>query len=75
MHVIERIKLQANALDRASTGCFTIGVATPLAGAVYNIGNFRAAIGDATLLTGMAAWLFACIVLHWLARLILRGLR
>jgi hypothetical protein len=28
----ERTKLLANALDRASTSCFTVGIATPLAG-------------------------------------------
>jgi hypothetical protein len=28
----ERTKLPANGLDHASTACFTVGVATPLAG-------------------------------------------
>lgn len=33
----ERTKLLANALDRASTACFTVGVATPLAGYLYGV--------------------------------------
>ena len=28
----EQTKLLANALDRASTACFTVGIVTPLAG-------------------------------------------
>jgi hypothetical protein len=35
----ERTKLLANALDRASTACFTVGILTPAAGYLYNIGN------------------------------------
>jgi hypothetical protein len=31
----ERLKLLANAFDRASTACFTIGVVTPVAGLIY----------------------------------------
>lgn len=37
----ERTKLLANALDRASTACFTVEIATPLAGYIYNISNLR----------------------------------
>ena len=29
--MIEQTKLLANALDRASTACFTVGIATPVA--------------------------------------------
>lgn len=36
----ENIKLIANALDRASTSCFTVGVATPIAGFAYNVAGF-----------------------------------
>jgi hypothetical protein len=36
----ERQKLLANNFDRMSTACFTVGIATPLAGYLYNIGNF-----------------------------------
>ena len=28
---IERVKLTANAFDRVSTACFTVGIATPFA--------------------------------------------
>jgi hypothetical protein len=31
----ERTKLLANALDRASTACLTVGIITPLAGYIY----------------------------------------
>lgn len=41
----EQTKLLANALDRASTACFTVGIATPIAGLVYNIGNFATLSG------------------------------
>jgi hypothetical protein len=37
----ERTKLLANAPDRASTACFTVGIATPVAGYLYNVGSFR----------------------------------
>ena len=38
----ERVKLLANNLDRASTACFTVGVATPLAGALYRVSGINA---------------------------------
>lgn len=71
----ERTKFVANALDRASTGCITVGIATPLAALFYNIGNFGASIGVTRVLAGLAVWLFAAIVLHILARRILKGLK
>jgi hypothetical protein len=36
----ERQKLLANNFDRMSTACFTVGIATPPAGYLYNIGTF-----------------------------------
>jgi len=71
----EQTKLLANALDRASTACFTIGIVTPLAGYLYNIGGLRSSIGAVELATGLIGWLTAAIVLHLSARRILRGLR
>jgi hypothetical protein len=71
----ERTKLLANALDRASTVCFTVGIATPAAGLLYNIGGFRAAAPVATLVLGIGLWLFAAVALHLLARRTLAGLR
>jgi hypothetical protein len=35
----ERLKLTAGALNTAATPCFTVGIATPLAGYLYNIGG------------------------------------
>ncbi len=65
---IEKTKLIANAFDRASTACFTVGIATPLAGYVYNVSGFRSSLGVAELLGGMAGWLIVAISLHLLAR-------
>ena len=65
---IERIKLVANAFDRGSTSCFTIGIATPAAGYVYNIANFGAQIDVWRLVLGIIAWLIAGLVLNYLAR-------
>ncbi len=49
----ERLRLFANALDRVSTTCFTVGVATPLAGYVYNVGNFGGALSPWQLALGL----------------------
>ncbi len=64
----EKTKLIASALDRASTACFTVGIATPLAGYVYDVSGFRSSIGVAELLGGLAGWLIVAISLHMLAR-------
>lgn len=50
----EQETLLANALDRASTACFTVGIATPVAGHLYNIGNFGMAIEGERLMIGIA---------------------
>lgn len=70
----EQKKLLANALDRASTACFTVGIATPVAGFLYNIGNLGVAISGGRLAAGIALWLFSAIALHLLARRVLKGL-
>ena len=70
----EQTKLLANALDRASTSCFTVGIATPLAGYLYNVSGFRSSIGIAELALGLAGWIIAAIIaLHLGARRLLRG--
>lgn len=70
----ERTKLLANALDRASTVCFTVGIATPAAGFLYNFGGFRA-IGAVPLLAlGLLGWIFGAVALHLLAARVLKGL-
>ena len=69
----ERTKLLANALDRASTACLTVGVLGPTAAALYGIGADHASawiIGIGSLL-----WLSAAGVLHWFARYVLGRLR
>ncbi|MEQ1769170.1 MAG: hypothetical protein ABL879_04965 [Devosia sp.] len=71
---IERTKLFANSLDRASTACFTVGIATPLAGYVYNFANFGTSIDGWRFTLGIAAWLSGAIALHYLARRVLGAL-
>jgi hypothetical protein len=68
---IERIKLVAAALDRASTACFTVGIATPLAGFIYNFADFGTAIAWWRLSLGICAWLAGAFTLHYQARRIL----
>jgi hypothetical protein len=72
---VETAKLIANALDRASTACFTVGIATPLAGYVYNVSGFRGSIGFAALVGGVAGWLTVAIGLHLLARRVLKRIQ
>ena len=73
--VNERIKLVANALDRAGTACFTVGIATPLAGYVYNVGGFGAALSLRDVGQVVFGWSLAIIALHLLGRHVLSGLR
>ncbi len=71
---VEQTKLLANALDRASTACFTVGIATPLAAMVYGFTNLGITFGYFVIycLTG---WLVVTIFLHYMARRVLRKLR
>lgn len=71
----ERTKLLANALDRASTACFTVGIATPVAGYIYNISNLRDSLPLMTIVLGGSGWILACMLLHLLARRTLGGLQ
>lgn len=71
----ERTKLLATGLNTAASSCFTVGIATPLAGYVYNVSAFRTHIDRLELGIGMACWLLAAISLHLIARRILRGLK
>lgn len=70
----ERTKLLANALDRASTACLTVGVATPIAGYFYGVGNVGA-LHPALLGLLFEFWIIAAVVLHVLARRALGGLQ
>jgi hypothetical protein len=56
----ERTKLIANACDRASTGCLTVGIAAPLAGNFY---GFNPLSGWHWAVV-CSAWLFAASLLH-----------
>ncbi|MGH6861073.1 MAG: hypothetical protein ACRECY_12495 [Phyllobacterium sp.] len=71
----ERIRLIANTLDRGSTVCAAIAIATPVAGFFHNAGNSGAAADLTALLAGLASWLAAAIALHCLARRVLARLR
>lgn len=70
---MELTKLLANALDRASTSCFTIGIATPVAAMLYGLGNIGIRFSYAVLLYLMG-WLMVSVFLHYLARRVLRKL-
>jgi cytochrome c biogenesis protein CcdA len=72
---VERTKLIANAYDRASTACFTVGIATPIAAFVYNVSGFRSAIGYGEMALSLAGWLIVAFGLHLLARQVLKRLR
>ena len=71
---IEKTKLVASALDRISTTCVTVGVATPLAGYIYNIGGFRTSIGLGGLALALGGWMIAALALHLSARRVLKRL-
>lgn len=70
---IERTKLLANAIDRASTASFTVGVLAPTAAALYGAGGFFTPPPLAAAIA--VGWIFAAVTLHWIARAILGGLR
>ena len=68
----EQTKLLANALDRASTACLTVGVLAPIAAALYAAsGVFTMSV---IVIAGPLVWIFAAVVLHMSARRILRRL-
>lgn len=71
----ERTKLLAAALNTAATSCFTVGIATPIAGFVYNVSAFRDTIDVSRLAFGLLGWLLAALLLHLLARRVLGDLR
>lgn len=67
----EQTKLTANALDRASTACLTVGVLGPSAAALYGLG----AAAGGWIAFGALLWLAAASLLHYMARRTLRSLR
>lgn len=69
----ERTKLLANALDRTSTACVTVGLLAPVAAVVY--GASGTSLASWTFILGGIVWLFAAAALHLIARVVLGGLR
>ena len=69
----ERLKLLANALDRASTSCVTIGFISPVAGVAYATQVAGLAPGFFWLAGG--SWILFGIGLHLVAQQVLGGLR
>lgn len=69
----ERTKLLANALDRASTASLTVGVLAPIAAVFYNL----SATDTPTwvFVVGGVTWFSAAIALHFIARMVLKGLQ
>lgn len=70
----ERLKLVANALDRASTACITVGVLGPAVAVLYNLGGASGVAGSA-LATGSTLWLVGAGMLHLLAQYALGRLK
>jgi 1,4-dihydroxy-2-naphthoate octaprenyltransferase len=71
---IEQTKLLANAFDRTSTACITVGVVTPVAAILYGFGSNAIQFG--LVATGyFIGWLTIAVALHYMARRILRKLR
>jgi hypothetical protein len=69
----ERIKLAANALDRASTACLAIGVLGPAVSFLYGVGPPNGA--GLALGVGSLTWFGVAIGLHLRARKTLGGLK
>jgi hypothetical protein len=67
----ERAKLLANALDRSSTACFTVGVFVPTAAVM--LGQTIPPLD--VLFATMGCWLFAGSILHIEARRAIGTLR
>jgi hypothetical protein len=63
----ERIKLGATLLNTMAGSCFTVGVATPFAGYLYNVSGFRTVVGSPELTLGVVGFLLAAASLHYAA--------
>lgn len=71
----EQTKLLAAALNTAATSCFTVGIATPVAGYIYDVGNMQATLKPGFLLLAAFGWLSVAVILHYGARRVLRSLK
>lgn len=68
----ERIKLTANALDRASTACLTVGLFAPAAAAWFAPSQPWSDFEH--MASGCVIWILAAYALHFAARGALREL-
>jgi hypothetical protein len=68
----ERTKLLAAAVDRASTAFLTVGIATPVAGRLYNVTRD---LPMSYYVAAMAVFGGISVLAHMVARHILGGLR
>ena len=66
---VERTKLSANAIDRASTACLAVGIFAPRSG--FSQGQSHTSLPALAAITG---WFAAAVVLHYAARHVLGGL-
>lgn len=71
----ERTKLLANALDRASTAVFTIGIFSPLVSYYFDLQGVREAMGALGLIAFAFLSFISAAGLHYLARSVLGDLR
>ena len=71
----ERVKLSANALDRASTACVAVGLVGPIVATFYGLGSIAAGPTGRLLLFGSLFWISAAATLHFEARRVLGRLR
>jgi hypothetical protein len=69
----ERLKLRANALDRASTACLAVGFLGPVVAFMYGVGD--GGTPRLILAVGSTIWLSAAVALHLLSWRSLGGLR
>jgi len=68
----ERTKLLANAFDRASTACITVGILAPIAAVLYGATGTPMTLWAFGL--AWAIWFLCAAALHLIARVILGGL-
>lgn len=68
----ERVKLRANAFDRASTACLAVGILGPLVTLAAQDSFTNVKFG---LLAGAPAWVIACLLLHYVAYKVLGNLK
>jgi hypothetical protein len=71
----ERIKLIANALDRASTACIAVGILAPIVTTLIHWGETNAGPNVIFLMLAGLGWLSIALALHLAAQRVLGKLR